>query len=248
MELTVLGAGASYPRPGGACSGFLVTHDETNVWIDAGNGTFSRLVERVALRDLDALVLTHAHSDHIADMLPLMYALGLDSGARDTPLSVYAPTLVAKRVKPLMGDASFEMFQRVFDLRTVGEAFDVGTLRFEPFQTVHPGESFGLRISASGRVLVYTSDTAVFPELAAHCRGADVLVCEATYLDGAKADEGVHMWAREAGVVAENAKAKALVLTHILPKFDSQLAVDEAAQEFSGPVEAAVEGKRYSIS
>jgi ribonuclease BN (tRNA processing enzyme) len=147
-----------------------------------------------------------------------------------------------------LGGQSAEMFERVFDLRPVtGEPFDVGPIRFEPFQTKHPGETYGLRLRADGRLAVYTSDTSMFPELVDACRDADLLICEATYVDGGEAEPGVHMWAREAGSVAAKAGVKRLVLTHILPAFDPQQAVNESAEEFDGPVEAAVEGKRYTI-
>lgn len=247
MDVTVLGSGASFPRPGGACSGFLVSNGDTQVWIDAGNGTLSRLLELVALPELDALILTHGHGDHIADVLPLMYALGLPPESRNGKLSIYAPKqIVANRVM-LGGGSTAELFDRVFNLLPIPERLEIGSLRFEPFETNHPGETYGIRIVADGKVAVYTSDTATFPELAEACRDADLLICEATYVDDHKAEPGVHMWAREAGIVASKAGAKSLVLTHVLPSFDLDRAVAEASEEYSGPVEAAVEGKRYSV-
>ena len=100
---------------------------------------------------------------------------------------------------------------------------------------------------SDGRKVVYTSDTAMYPELADECRDADLLICESTYIDAIKADPDVHMWAREAGTVAAKAGVKALVLTHVLPTVDPTQAVAEAAKEYPGPVEAAVEGKRYTV-
>ncbi len=248
MDVTVLGSGASFPRPGGACSGFLFSYDGTNVWVDAGNGTLSRLLEHMSLQDLDALVLTHAHPDHYADTMPLMYALALAPGSHNGRLPIHAPKQIAKApVAAVLGGSSAEVFGRVFEMRPLADAFDVGSLRLEPFPTNHPGETYGLRITAGGRSVVYTSDTAMFPELPDACRDADLLICEATYVDGYKAEPGVHMWAREAGVVAKQAGVKSLVLTHVLPPFDLERAVAEASEEFSGPVEAAVEGKRYSV-
>ena len=247
MNVTVLGAGASFPRPGGACSGFLVSEGDSHVWVDAGNGTFSRLTEVLPLSDLDALILTHLHADHIADVLPLMYALALDSHAREVPLPLYAPGPVDKGVAVFLGGASREMFARVFDHRPIDGTITVGELVIEPFRTNHPVESYGLRFSSDGRRVVYTSDTAIYPQLVEECREADLLICEATYVDGVKADPDVHMWAREAGTVAAKAGVKSLVLTHVLPTADPAQAVAEAAKEYSGPIEAAVEGKRYTI-
>lgn len=248
MDVTVLGSGAAYPRAGGACSGFLVSNDAANVWLDAGNGTFSRLQELISYRDLDALVITHGHADHVADVLPLMYALGFDpQQPATTRLPVYAPGDVEHSLKWPLGGTSLEIFHKVFDFRSIKEPFEISGIRFEAFRTKHPAETYGLRVSNSGRSFVYTSDTALYPELADECRDAEVLVCEATYVDGIDAAPGVHMWAREAGRVAQQAGAKRLVLTHIWSTLDPVQAVDEAAGEYDGPVEAAVEGKRYTI-
>lgn len=247
MNVTVLGAGASFPRPGGACSGFLFSDGDTNLWVDAGNGTFSRLIEQISLADLDALLLTHVHADHIADVLPLMYALALTANARNGALPVYSPIPVEKGVKIFLGGGSQEMFNRVFDIHTIDGPITVGSMRIEPFTTSHPVDCHGVRVLADGRCIVYTSDTAYYEGLADECRDADLLICEATYVDGITADPGVHMWAEEAGKVAASAGVKSLVLTHILPTVDPDQAVAEASTKYRGPIEAAIEGKRYSV-
>ncbi|HYZ93311.1 MAG TPA: MBL fold metallo-hydrolase [Actinomycetota bacterium] len=248
MDVVVLGSGASFPRPGGACSGFLVSNDGTNLWLDAGNGTLSRLLEHISLTDLDALVVTHGHPDHYADVMPLMYALALAPGSHNGALPIHAPKLIAQApVGALLGESSAEMYERVFKMLPLPGVFDVGSLHVEPFRTNHPGETYGMRVSAGNRTLVYTSDTAIYPELPDVCRDADLLICEATYIAAHKAEPNVHMWAREAGVVAREAGVKSLLLTHVLPTFDVAQAVAEASEEYSGPIEAAVEGKRYSV-
>ena len=248
MDVTVLGCGAAYPRPGGACSGFLFSSNGSHAWVDAGNGTFSRLQQHISYHDIGALVLTHGHADHIADVLPFMYALGFDPQEPATStVPVYEPGDVAPSLKWPLGGTSLEIFKRLFDFHKITEPFTVGDMRFESFKTRHPAETYGLRVSANGGSVVYTSDTGMYPELADHCRDADVLICEATYVDGVEAAAGVHLWARQAGQVARDAGAKRLVLTHIWTTFDTKQAVAEAAQEFDGPIEAAVEGNRYTV-
>jgi ribonuclease BN (tRNA processing enzyme) len=247
MEITVLGCGAAFPRAGGACSGFLVTSGGTNIWIDAGNGTFSNLQKHITYWDVDALVITHAHPDHLADVMPFMYALGFDPEREATTIPVYAPFDIEPTLMTPLGGKSKEIFKTVFDFRKISERFEIGAVRFEPFPTQHPAESFGVRMTDDGKVAVYTSDTALFPGLADACRNADLLIAEATYVDRIQTDTGVHMWARETGRMATEAGAKRLVLTHIWATIDPDEAVAEAAEEFSGPVEAAVEGARYSI-
>src|SRR5262249_22663217 len=65
VELTVLGCSGSFGAPpAGACSGYLVRHGSTAIWMDCGNGTFAHLQEHVSVDELDAVVITHEHPDH----------------------------------------------------------------------------------------------------------------------------------------------------------------------------------------
>jgi ribonuclease BN (tRNA processing enzyme) len=247
MQITVLGAGSAYPRAGGACAGFLVRAGNAKIWLDAGNGTFSRLQRYVSYRELDALILTHGHADHVADVLPLMYALGFDPEVEPSTLVVYAPSDVEPTLKWPLGGTSKDMFKRIFAFRSIAEPFEIGPVSFEPFRTQHPAETYGLRMTEGSSVAVYTSDTALYDGLADACRDADLLIAEATYVNGVEAPPGVHMWARETGWLAREAGAKQLVLTHIWPTFAPARAVAEAAREFDGPVEAAAEDTTYDV-
>lgn len=248
MEVTVLGCGAAYPRAGGATAGFLVQQGDTAVWLEAGNGTFARLQEHIDFHALNALILSHAHADHMADVLPLMYALGFDpERPYDGPgIPMYAGKDMEKGFEIQLRGTTKETFARVFDMRWVGQPFDIGPIHVEAFETDHPGESYGMRMESGGKVFVYTSDTAWFDDLPDRCRDADLLLSEATWAGNIKGAP-VHMWAREAGKLARLAGAKQLVLTHVWPTIDTTEAVKEAQTEYDGPIEAAVEGARYTV-
>jgi ribonuclease BN (tRNA processing enzyme) len=248
MQVTVLGCNAAFPRAGGACSGFLVEGGGAKVWIDAGNGTFSNLQRVASWRDLDALIITHGHADHISDVLPLMYAMGLDEHPPDEPLPVHAPAEVADRLRALVGDGrTSELFGKVFAFEPLGDAFAVEGLSVRPFRTEHPIDCYGLRLRADRRDVVYTSDTAFFPDLVEACAEADLLIAEATYVGDVSADGGVHMWARETGRLARDANVKRLVLTHVWATFDTEQAEAEARESYGGPLEAAIEGNVYTV-
>ena len=75
MKLTILGKYGPYPAAGGACSGYLIEQGGNHVLIDCGSGVLSRLQQVCKIHDLSAIVLSHLHSDHMADMLVLRYAL-----------------------------------------------------------------------------------------------------------------------------------------------------------------------------
>ena len=88
MRLTILGKSPAWSDAGGACSGYLVEEGETTVVVDCGNGVFGKLRERVDYADVDAVVISHLHGDHVLDLVPFSYALKFGPGG---PRSVRAP-------------------------------------------------------------------------------------------------------------------------------------------------------------
>ncbi|WP_442874642.1 MBL fold metallo-hydrolase [Amycolatopsis sp. NBC_00345] len=70
-QLTVLGSCGAWPEPGRACAGFLLSHNGFHVVLDLGYGTVSRLLAHTAARDVGAVVITHEHPDHMADLSAL---------------------------------------------------------------------------------------------------------------------------------------------------------------------------------
>src|SRR5439155_5487013 len=90
MELLVLGACGSWPAPGRATSGYLLTHDGFNLWIDLGTGTLARLQEHITHVAVDAALISHAHPDHCVDLYMLFYARSFHPGALP-PLPLFMP-------------------------------------------------------------------------------------------------------------------------------------------------------------
>ena len=101
MRLTVLGSSGGYPAPGNPSSGFFLEHGAAKLWIDAGNGTFAELQRLAHFTGIDALVLSHVHADHCADVFPLHVAIryGEHAGLR---LPLYCPPGVRETLAKLL--------------------------------------------------------------------------------------------------------------------------------------------------
>ena len=214
MKLTVLGCNGPFPPADGACSGYLLESGDTRVLLDCGTGVLARLTAILPPEELDAVVLSHLHYDHMSDMLPLIYRT-----AGKKRLTVYAPT-APETVRALLADA--------FDLRDVAQGGQIGELTFSALPVRHPVPCFATRFEAVGKAFCYTGDTNTCAALAAFAAGCDLLLADACFTDALWAESKPHLSARLAAEAARDAGVKGLVLTHFNPGGDLVTLLREA--------------------
>jgi ribonuclease BN (tRNA processing enzyme) len=106
----------------------------------------------------------------------------------------------------------------------------------------HPVETFGFRVEYDGWRLAYSADTGESDALVRLAADADLLLCEASFLDGQDTRPGLHLTARQAAAHAARAGVAKLVLTHLVPWNDRGRTLAEAAAEYRGPLSLAVSG------
>ncbi len=119
---------------------------------------------------------------------------------------------------------------------------EVGPFRLAVAPVVHPVEAYALRLEAFGRSLTYSGDTGPCRALGDLAAGSDLLLAEASFLDGVPHPEDLHLTGREAGQAAAAAGVGTLVVTHVPPWYSREHAVEEASATFTGPVVMAVPG------
>jgi ribonuclease BN (tRNA processing enzyme) len=71
MRLTVIGCAGSFPRADSPASCYLVEHDGFRLLLDMGNGSLGALQRHVAPTDVDAVLVSHLHTDHCVDLCSL---------------------------------------------------------------------------------------------------------------------------------------------------------------------------------
>lgn len=249
MRLTVVGCSGSYPGPTSAASAYLVEHDGFRLVVDLGNGALGPLQRYVDPADVDAVFLSHLHVDHCIDVCSYYVALQYRPGGFDgPPIPVHGPVGAGAHLARAYGtpDAAANL-ERVFDFRpVVAGVSEIGPFRVTTAQMAHPVECFGVRLEADGVALAYSADTAPTDALVDLARGADLLLAEASFLDGDDNPPGLHLTGQQAGEHAVRAGAGRLVVTHVPPWHDALRSLDAATAAFAGPVDLAAPGATYS--
>ncbi len=265
VKLTVLGCNGPVPRPGQACSGYLLQHNRLNVLLDCGSGVLSSLQKHLDYWRVDAIVISHMHADHCFDLLSYRTALRLDMyRSLSVRVPLYLPpggSSTLSAMATVVGHAE-SYFEDSFDICEYGVDQPLllgnktgtgsveengGGLRLDFRPTVHRVRTYGVRITA-GAVLAYSADSGVTPALVELAKGADLFLCEATFQRETNFPNRPHLKAAETGEIAREAGARSLLLTHIWHQLDPRRSVEEAAAGYSGPIAAAEEGRTYIIT
>lgn len=253
LQLTVLGSAGSHTLPGRVCSGYLVRHGDTALLLDAGNGSTANLQRYLGFQDLDAVVVSHRHVDHCIDLVGAFYALRFAPASGTGPpdrLPLYAAAEVHDMLTNLMSADSAHAFDDVFAHTQVGpgDEVTVGSVRVRFARSEHTVPTVTTRIEVDGRALVYSGDSAGGPELIDIARGADLLLCEATWHGDARDyPPGIHLTASDAAAIAAEAGVGRLVLTHLTGGTDPDRVLAEAQQVYGGPVELAQDLASYVV-
>jgi ribonuclease BN (tRNA processing enzyme) len=247
VQITVLGKSPAWQDADGACSGYLVQGGGQTVLVDCGPGVFAKLRRHADYVDVDAVVITHLHADHVLDLLP--FASGLRYGRPARPRLLAPPGgLEAFAAMGAATGMGAEHIERAFDVTTYdpAEALALGGLavRFQPVPHFVPANA--VEIANGGARFTFSADCGPSDELCAFASGTDLLLIEAT-LPVPETDRRGHLTPVEAGEHGARAGAKRLVLTHISDELDLDWARAEAARGFGAPVEIAVEGAVYAL-
>jgi ribonuclease BN (tRNA processing enzyme) len=264
MRITVLGKSPSWQDADGACSGYLVEVDGTNVLLDCGNGVFSKLRRYCDYVCVDAVVISHLHADHFLDLVPFSYALTYAPRQQPVPVARWPGTAEPARPKLYAPRGARETFRRVvgawgnddlieaaFDLHEYEptDELQIGPARVR-FQAVpHFLPTFAIDFSGSngdGR-FTYGADCSPTEELVRFAEGTDLLMIEATLPRPERTGVRGHLTPAEAGAHGQRARARRLVITHISDELDELWARTEAERAFGGRVSVAHEGAVYTV-
>jgi ribonuclease BN (tRNA processing enzyme) len=238
MRITVLGGVGAFPERERGCSGYLVRHDGFTLLIDPGYATYQPLLAHVAPGEVDAVLVTHGHPDHCADLHPLLRSRAM-TGVPG-PLPLHAPAGGLDAVLGLDSPATLAGAYALHDLPLDGR-IEVGPLTVATMRMPHFLPTAGVRISDGTASVAYTGDSGPHEPFAAFANGVDLLIAEATHATEVPAARAGNLsTAIDAGTLASRAAARALWLTHLWPGSDPAAHVAAAASAYTGPTTVAV--------
>lgn len=257
MRLTVVGCAGSYAGPTSAASCYLVQAEQDgrtwNVVLDLGNGALGALQRHVDLAAVDAVVLSHLHPDHCADIAGYFIFRTYHPDGVMPDLAVHAPTGAAarlSRIHAIADEEGEEHLRQRFTFHDLAHqrAFTVGPFTITPHRVEHPVEAYGVRVEADGKVLAYTGDTDATPNLNALLTGASLALTDSAFVDGRDTTEGIHLSGERAARAAVDAGGvERLMLTHIPAWNDPEVCRAQAAAVWPGEVEIAEAGRTYEL-
>lgn len=244
MKVTVLGYWGGYPQNGEGTTSYLIESKGFSLLLDAGSSTLNQLEKVMDPLELDAVILTHYHHDHIADLGVLQYLRQLK------PIKPVAEL-------PIYGHMEDEWHFSQLTLPTISrgigykpeERLEVGPFMITFLRTVHPVPCFAMRIveKETKKVFVFTADTGYFEELADFCYQADLLITDTYFLEGNEKHHA-HLTSKETGELAEKAQVKKLVLSHLRQDIDLNLLKEQTEKYHHHGVETQLASTQLKIT
>lgn len=248
MKLKVLGSGSCIVKQERTSSGYILESGNTVLMIDTGTGT-TEMLRRTGLDtdEIDAIVNTHRHPDHISDLVPIIQDKIVRSFQQEEPdIQLLGPKghidYLESRVFHEMKEDIHE-FEELFDFQVsideLEEISSINDLDVEAFEAEHGPEGFKCASVKfrSDRTVFFTGDTDYFEGLARNAAGADTVIADCSKPDDEKV-EG-HMTPSECAKVARDSEADKLVLSHLYPEAEASDIRGAARKFFEGEIVVA---------
>ena len=243
LSAAVCGSRSPIPSPGRAETCILISAGEDLFVVDIGDGSNDNLRSwNINFRNIEAVLITHLHSDHIAD-LPGLHQNAWVIGERSSKLKVFGPEGVDQFTQGIEmayahdyvfrnehhGNAIAPLEFAGFDTSVIDlnnpVIFDNGELKITAFRVVHePIEpALGFKFEYKGRSIVITGDTSYTQSVIDNSMNADVLFHEA---------QANHMLAvMEKSLMSRGAQLLATVLDDITTYHTTLVEAAEIANE-----------------
>ena len=253
MKLTIVGCAGSFPSAESPASCYLIEAPYEGgtyrLVLDLGNGALGALQRYVDLRAVDAIALSHLHADHCFDMSGFYVVSKYHPEGALARIPVLAPIGTSDRLAKASGIEEPEGMTEQFEFRdhVDGRAVQLGPFTITPRLVDHPVTAFALRVATETHVIAYSGDTGPTDALVEVAEGADIFLCEASFLESCDNPPSLHLTGAEAGDHATRAGVRRLLITHIPAWTDASEVEADTKSTWDGPCELVSPGSVYTL-
>jgi ribonuclease BN (tRNA processing enzyme) len=229
-ELIIIGSGTGIPSLRRGSPGLVVLSDSSTLLVDSGPGALRKMLEvRITYQDIDVLLYTHIHPDHVSDLVHVLFACKYAELPREKELlCIGGPGFKSyfEKLKSLYGSWIEPQSYRLTVKEVSQEPLEESSLpllyrdlRILSKPMAHISDSVGYRIELKdGKSIAISGDTDYCQNIIDLAFGVDLLVLECSFPDGKKV-EG-HLTPSLAGRIAIESRCKKLLLNHLYPVCD----------------------------
>jgi len=273
IEVTLLGTGFPVPTLDQFGPSTLIEAGDQILVVDTGRGAMQRLFQLgVSYADIDAIFLTHLHSDHVVG-LPDLWLTGWLISGRDRPLALFGPEGTAEFVENLRKAYSFDIEIRISDdlMAREGSRLQVTEIRdgyiyerdgvsVKAFDVDHRPVSpaLGYRIEYGGRSVLLSGDTRYSENLISNAEDLDLLIHEVSgateeYLQiispGDRRAFEHHTTAEQAGKIFAQTRPKLAAYSHVVlwPGYERSRLIRDTRQTYEGPLVVGFDLMRFLV-
>ena len=272
IRVSLLGTGTPQPILERFGPSILVQAGNEILLFDAGRGCLQRLRQlNLSYNKIDALFLTHLHSDHIVG-LPDLWLTGWLTSKRVIPLKIFGPTGTGNMIENLEKAFAYDIKIRIEDDKASVEGckflvseiqegliYEKNGVKVIAFEVDHYPivPAFGYRIEYNGHVAVLSGDTRYSENLIKYAKGTDLLIHEvvipADTLNKTDPKYNIvahHTTPQQASRIFNEIKPKLAVYSHIANPYgrNEQEVIKQTKVNYSGPIILGEDLMTFSIA
>ena len=214
-SLTLLGTGTCQIELERRASSVLIQLNDVPVLFDCGHGVVQRLLEvGIQHNELNHIVVSHFHPDHVSDLLPFLHADAWSRrNPRTTDLHIYGPPGIQHLIdgfRTIFGESTLQ--QPTYDIlvhEVAGECFSIGSYDFD-FISLPPATNHGLRFLWQGKQYAITGDSNFHENEIAFLKHVDLAIIDSGHLED-----------NEIVQLAAASQAKTIVCSHLYREIDA---------------------------
>lgn len=249
MKLTILGSGTSIIKKRRFAPGYLLELNSGKTLLFDCGGTVTQQFANTNFdyTELDHILISHPHADHLGGLISLLHAIALKG--------LFFAKHRRKKILFLHGHLGFlKNYKLLRKMMTPepAETYPIKVIEYKNQKIRYPGfvletklvphaekyyknKCLGFRLEAEGRSFVYSGDSRYCQQLIELAKNADLALLDSSSLEKGLGG-GYHLTPQGAGKIAQEARVKKLVLTHHYDIKSPQKILKEAKGYFSGKI------------